>query len=375
MALNNLTFYIISLKFAPGLKKEFFVLGENIRKKGASVGYLLSGNYRKLGKDKDGITYIPMSDGIRGMVLDTFKFFNCYPFIHTISSSKSPSFILFYNPHLLNPRLAYLIKKQFANATLALYLHDPYKPDKSPYGLARSAYFTAAEFIQGLTLKYMDYVISPSGYSSKLFKERYPRFTGENFIAPLLLPDQKIPNTQRRYFSIVGSAHQATGHDTFIEIVNYVAEKKLSYEFALISSSNIDMFLRRLSGEARKILKVINKRIITDLEINEIIGESYAVFRLDQEVTQSGVIPVSFMNETPIIARDIPGLRQDVSHKENGYLIPLGSTPEDIIEAMKFIRFNFKELSLNARKSYERTWAEWNWDKYYSWLIELSKKA
>jgi len=35
------TAYIISLKFAPGLKKEFELLGENIRSKGLRIKYLL----------------------------------------------------------------------------------------------------------------------------------------------------------------------------------------------------------------------------------------------------------------------------------------------------------------------------------------------
>jgi glycosyltransferase involved in cell wall biosynthesis len=371
MAVNG-TAYLISLKFAPGLMKEFLLLGENIRKQGIDVRYILSKNYRKLGEGVEGITYIPMKEGIKGMVLDTFRFFNGDEFIQILSSEK-PSYICFYNPHPLNPRLAYLVKKKFPKTLLALYLHDPYKPDKSPYGLAKSLYITVAEFIQGLTIRYMDYVISPSEYSSNLFKQRYPDFKGENYIAPLLVPDRRKDEAKRQYFSIVGTAHQATGHDTFIELVNYAAEKNLSYEFALISSSNIDMFLSKLSEKAKKILKVINNKIIPDSEINKVIRESYAVFRLDREVTQSGVVPVSYMNETPVISREIPGLTQHVWHEKTGYIVPFKCSPEDLVKAMNHVRNNFTKLSGNARKSYEDIWAEGNWDKYYKWLVDLLK--
>ncbi|MDI6701329.1 MAG: glycosyltransferase [bacterium] len=363
--------YIISLKFAPGLKKEFMVLGENIRKKGINVKYLLSDRYARLEGKCDGIEYITTADDVKGMMLDTIKLINGRKF-KQIFSQYPPLFLCFYNPHPLNPFIARLIKKKYPEVKLALYLHDPYKPDKMLYGIAKAAYINLVEFIQGLTIKYMNYVISPSKYSSQLFKKRYPTFNGENHIAPLLVPDKRVSeNKKRKFFSIVGGAHPATGHDTFVELVNYVTSKRLDYEFALISSSNISKYLEKLNNEAQKRIKIVNKKIILDSEINEIIRESYAVFRLDREVTQSGVIPVAYMNETLVIARDIPGLRQHVRHKQNGYIVPFKCMSEDLIKAMEFVRKNFVELSKNARSGYEETWADWNWDKYYGWLSEI----
>ena len=370
----NRTAYILSLKFAPGLKKEFEVLGENIRKRGIDVKYFLSERYKKLGENCEGVEYITKDDSLKGMIFETVKFVSNNEILK-IFQDQFPLFICFYNPHPLNPFITRKVKNIFSEAILALYLHDPYKPDKSPYGIAKAAYITMAELIQSLTIKYMDYVISPSEYSSKLFLQRYPSFKGKNFIAPLLVSDQRVSDkAERKLFSIVGGAHPATGHDTFIELINYVASKHLSYDFALISSSNVLKYLERLNNKARKIVKIINKKIILDSEINEIIRESYAVFRLDREVTQSGVVPVAYMNETPVIARDIPGLRQHVKHGHDGYIVPFNCTPEDLVKAMDTVKENFSEMSKNARKSYEEVWAEWNWDKYYGWLIDVFKK-
>jgi glycosyltransferase involved in cell wall biosynthesis len=367
------TAYIISLKFAPGLKKEFMVLGENIREKGSNVKYLLSKGYGNLEGNCDGVEYITEKGGVKGLFFETVKLINSKRFTE-IFSSNPPSFACFYNPHPLNPIIARHIKKKFPKALLSLYLHDPYKPDKTPYGFIKGAYFRLVEFIQGLTIKYMDYVISPSEYSSELFKKKYYWFKGENYIAPLLVPDMKIEkNLERKFFSIVGGAHPATGHYTFVELVNYVAEKGLDYRFALITSSDISKYLKMLTPKAKGILNVINKRLILDSEINEVVRQSYAVFRLDREVTQSGVVPVCYMNETPVIGRDIPGLVQHVKHGYTGYVVPANCSPEDIVDTMEFVKKNFCELFANARKSYEETWAEWNFEKYYCWLLELLK--
>jgi len=365
------TAYIISLKFAPGLKKEFMVFGENIRERGINVKYLLSAEYAKLEDKCDSIEYITTADDVKGIILETFELICGRKFIQ-IFFVNPPIFLCFYNPHPLNPFIARLIKRKFPEAIIALYLHDPYKPDKKPYGRAKAVYITLVELIQALTVRYMNHIISPSEYSFQLFKSRYSRFKGKTHIVPLLIPDQReYSNKKRKFYSITGRIHLATGLDVFIELVNYAAAEGLDYEFAIISSSNISVYLKKLSETGRKILKVVNKKIISDSEIDEIVRESYAVFRLDREVTQSGVIPVSYMNATPIIARDIPGLRQHVRHKYNGYLVPYDCTYDELTKAINFIKENFDELSENARKSYEEIWAEWNWDEYYGWLINL----
>lgn len=367
--------YIISLKFAPGLNKEIVVLGENIRKRKINVRYLLSEKYVNLEGKPENVEYITTANSIQGIMLETLKYINSETFMR-IFSAHPPHFLCFYNPHPLNPFIARLARTKFPEVTLSLYLHDPYKSDKKPYGTIKATYITLAEFIQGLTVRYMDHVIFPSDYSAQIFEKRYPKFKGEIHIAPLLVPDQVVlDGRKRRFFSMVGCAHQATGHDTFIELVNYVAANGLDYEFALISSSNISRCLDQLSCQGQKILKVIRKGLITDSEINGVIRESYAVFRLAKEVTQSGVIPVSYMNATPVIVRDIVGHTQHVEDKHNGYIVSRNCTPEELITAMDFVKTNYAELAKNARKSYEEVWAECNWGKYYMWLMKILKST
>jgi glycosyltransferase involved in cell wall biosynthesis len=369
----NKSVYIISLKFAPGLKKEFEVLGENMARKGMAVKYLLSENYKMLEGMQADVTYVSTQNSVRGMIYDTLKHSGSKDMLKMFLSCP-PKCICIYNPHPLNPHLAKNVKKHFPNTVGALYLHDPHKPDKKSYGFLKSTYIRMAESVQSLTIKYMDYIISPSEYSSQLFRQRYPKFKGQNYIAPLLIPDKKQKeNGSRRFFSIVGGAHLATGHDTFVDLINFVAKKGLNYKFALISSSNIERCTEALNEKAKKLVKIINRKIIKDSEIDEIIRESYAVFRLDREVTQSGVVPVSYMNKTPVIARAIPGLTQHVWHEKTGYIVPFDCSPEDLVRAMEFVQDNFAELSANARMSYEDIWAEWNFDQYYGWLVEILK--
>lgn len=365
--------YIISLKASPGLIKEFILLGDMLKKRGYLVKYILAEDYGGMEWKRENAFYFTGSSNIKGILIDIFKFYkNKHRELSKRIRKFSPSSILFYNFHPINLMVVSLVRKLNPNIKMSLYLHEPYKLDKSYYGFKKSIYIMLIEFIQGMVVKHMDYVILPSQQAFSLFKMKYSDFKGEGFISPLCIPDcYKKQQEKRKYFSMVGNANLATGHDAFIELVNYIGKKEFEYEFCLISSSDISRFLKKLTKEGRKKLKIINKQIIKDSEINKVIQESYAVFRLDKEVTQSGVIPVSYMNATPIIARNIAGLRQHVQHKNNGYLIPNNSTTEDFMDAMSFVKDNFSQLSKNARQSYEDMWSECNFEKYYSWLLYL----
>lgn len=365
---------IISLKFSPGLKKEFTLIGENLRNRGIDIQYILADRYRLLEHNVEKMNFITRSNNIREIFWDTFKLILNKRLISYFDSDTR--FVLIYNAHLLNLFILNYIKKRYKNIQTILYLHDPYKPDKKPYGVIRSFVITLIELMQKLSVTYLDHVIFPSEYSQKVFLDNYKLFNGVTHIAPLMVPDSFKGHTKnylaRNFFSMVGAFNYATGHDTFTDLINYVAENNYNFKFIYISSSNIAKMIERLSPKARNYVEIINKKIIKDSEINDVIIKSYAVFRLDKEVTQSGVIPVAYMNKTPIIARDIPGLSQHVKDTYNGFLVPVNCSPCDLINAMDAVVNNFNKLSVNARHSYEDIWAEWNFERYYDWLINIT---
>lgn len=349
------------------------VLGENFHQKGFNTSYILEYEYKNIGINNSRMNYIHCSDNLLNLIFDSFSIIFKKNLLIYFNKSDAYKHVVFYNTHPLNIVIANYIKKQKASKSI-LYLHDPFKSDKSYYSKVKIISILLAELIQKLTAKYVDYVISPSEYSYELFNKNYKFYRKNRFIAPLLIPDQIDQNhVSKKYFSIVGGVHKATGHDDFIELVNYVGKKGINYNFLLITSSNVLKYEKRLTREGKNKLTIINKKIIDDHEINNVIRESYAVFRFDKEVTQSGVIPVSFMNGTPVIAREIQGLKQHIIHGYNGYLVPFHFSPEDIINAMSLVINNYDKLSINARNSYEKIWAENNFENYYGRLIKELK--
>jgi glycosyltransferase involved in cell wall biosynthesis len=283
-----------------------------------------------------------------------------------------PAALYFYNTHPMNPLLARKVRRRFPGTAVVLHLHDPYKPDKRAYGRRGSLRIRTVEFVQKLTVRQADHIVFPSDYSRELFQSRYQRFSGATHVAPLLIPDRPDATVPpRTCFSMVGRMHRATGHDTFRELVNYAGGKGLAYQFALVCSNDLSKYLSQVLPQGRESLTVISRRLIEDAVIDTVMKQSYASLRLAKEVTQSGVVPVAYMNRTPVIARDIPGLRQHVRHEHNGYLVPGDCGPVHLVAALEYVKANFARLSANARRSYEETWSERNWDTHYGWLMQL----
>jgi len=366
--------YIVSLKYTPGSAKEFKLLGSKCQQFGWRVAYLLSRGYSWMVDEGWGdVGYFSDSTSLLKVVLDTIVFpfsgevgilqeqFQCYP----------PQFLCMYNRHPLDIVVARLARSVYPEGVRAIFLHEPYVPDKSSYGKARALYIHMTEQLLSFMLRYSTCVIVPSIHAQWLFTLRYPNYPGQVYLAPLLLPDNSVPKPlPRRFITFVGNINKSRNLNNFFTLINNTARNGDDLEYCIVTRSPIADAIQRLSDEAKRRLTIINKPVISDDEIANVTAQSIAMFLPHKQAAQSGNIPVAFRGGTPVIARDIPGLSQHVRHKENGYLFPFEPTPEQLLEAVDFVRDNFSLLSQQAREDFENIFLENNWERYYHWLLE-----
>lgn len=365
--------YIVSLKYAPGLAKEFKLLGENLQQHGWSVTYVLSSAYAwLLGEVEGEIHYVTRSRSWREVVEDCLRFpISGLPRLRRLFRERAPDLLMFYNPYPLNFVIAQSAKRIYPKGLRTIYLHEPFVPDRSSYGPRRSRLILLAEWLQTLAVRETNCVILPSVHARDLFDMRYPTYQGSRFLAPILLPDRPVDGqVERRYVSLVGNLNMSRGPEDFLALVNLAAEQGADLTFKIVTRSEIADGLSVLSPQARSNLHVVNKPDISDKEIADTLAESYALFLPHKQATQSGNVPIALRAGTPIIARDIPGLSQHVHHKENGFLFPVDPTPEHLLEAALYVRGHFEELSVQARRDFESVFSESNWGRYYAWLLD-----
>lgn len=365
---------IVSLKYAPGLFKEFTLLGNNLAKNGCRVVYILSKHYQsqseKIGLEN--VFYISSSLNAKEIIQDVFWNLNKITVeVNKIFQENIPNFICIYNPHPLNFLILKKAEKINQNSIRSIYLHEPHKPDKHLYGAFGSIYFKIVDVCQALSINHCNSIILPSPYALELFRIRFPQFQGAVHVAPILIPDTPVPSQKRKYFTIAGGMNEGKGLDTFCQLIEYTAKLGLDYHFRICTTSKIDSYINSLSESAQKIILIENPDNISDYQMFCVHAESKAFFLLHTTATQSGAMTVAFMNGTPVIARSISAFSQFIIHEKNSYLVPKDCNSADLIKAMQHIEANQNDLSIAARQTFEDTFSEKLWKKNYLWLLNL----
>jgi glycosyltransferase involved in cell wall biosynthesis len=371
------TCYFVSLKYAPGLWKEFHLLGNKLREYGLPVKYLISKEYKWMteGSDSD-VICVSSSKNPKQILADTLR----YPvgigrLCARAFRSAPPAFICIYNPHPLNFAIFRLARRFAPGGVRAVYLHEPAKPAKKAYGLKGRFFFEIVELSQKLAHAQSTDVILPSPVAVELFRKYFPDYPGATHYAPLLIPDLSGRRTKkRRYFTMAGRFNFSKRLDAFIGAANYAAERGEDLQFQIVTASPIDEYVQQLTPKARSKMRIINPSKLSDAEISAAVAESFAVLCLHPMVTQSGVLTVAFMNSTPVIARSSPGFIQFIDHKSNGWILADNFSSPDLVEAMISVKNRFNILSANARQTYLDLFAAKNWSKSYAWLLELLKE-
>lgn len=367
---------LISLKYAPGLYKEIALLADHFKSYG-NTSLILSKGYKELSVNNINTRHLNDGVGIKGMLKDLFMLpFNLRNFWCFNRKSKSKKVFIFYNPHPLNWVYALFINYFITESSVCNVLHEPYKSNKEKlkYGLFKYFYFLIVQIAQLFSVWQSKVIITMSPNGSILFKNRFPKFKGCHISANLLFERIKIKgHFKRRYFSFVGSVNKAKGIYEFIDLVNYSISCEDDIEYCLISSSNLRDYIPLLEKGYERKLKIINRSYISDIDIYDVIEQSYAVFSIHNVAAQSGVLPLAYGLNTPAIMRDIPAFTQ---YKiDDNLVIPSSFSTKNIHSVCLNLlenKNNFHHYEELCFEAFNKYFSISNFELYYSNLCYCS---
>jgi glycosyltransferase involved in cell wall biosynthesis len=337
------------------------------------VRFLISSGYRWMNSGNDTISnYISESTNFISILSDilAYLFFKKrqYRFLFL---EKPPSALLLVSWHPLNFMIIRLVKSLYPDTQIISWLHEPYKDEKKVYGV-KAIVIYLIEFIQTISLPYIDIVIMHSHRAFHLFKRRYPKFKGLTKMVPLHFQDDLDTTTyHRRYISFLGRADKAKGIEKFFAVVEASAQNDQEWEYQIVTASNIQRYLEALSPAARQRLRVVNKPQISDRDLREASAKSLAVMALYKETMQSGIIPVAWMKGTPVIGTDIEGITEWIKAGITGVIVPANPTIDEIKAAIRYIKKHFQEMTTQCRADYLATFDDGTWQKEYGWILDL----
>jgi len=357
-----MTIYVGSLKYSPVFKSHCCAFGEACEKKGYSVNYLFSREYKWMLPEKieAKTTFIGHSINISSMLKDALSFKNRER-IRKIFSQGQPSHVYMHNYHFLNHYIAKLSKRH--DCIFIYHTHEPYVQDKKAHGGFHQYWLYLFEYFQEKLLENTDIAVVSSNMASHLFDLRYPGFSGRKMLIPLMyedLGDSDSGMQDREYITFVGPPVPAKNPEKLLELVRFSNQNNLGLRFLLISRSKI----KAVKYLREKDLQIFSKERITDEEFGELIKRSIAVLTPYRRETQSSVILVSYMYGTPVVSSDVGGLPEFVSHGKTGYLLDVDAEVEEWIKGISHIQRNFTRLSKNCRKWFVQNYSGKNWEKY-----------
>jgi glycosyltransferase involved in cell wall biosynthesis len=363
--------YFCSLKFSPGLLKEIEQLAIRMAAGGWKSRLLLSHGYRRFEVSKSvEVRYITASYSTTSMLWECLRFPNSIlRGVSSIFEEGPPDFLCIYNPHPLNDFVAALAQRINPASVRAVFLHEPYVPDKSGYGFMKAQCIRLVELQQAHMLRHLNCVLLPSQHAFSLYQSHYEANIATH-IAPILLSDQYRSEPTRAYYSFVGTVNASRSLAEFVQLINYAASLvPATLKFKIVTRSSIEPFVRRIAPEARPNVEIINRPFITDAEIGQTLAKSKATFLSHKQAAQSGNVPFAFMHGTPVICRDIPGLTQHVHHLANGYVLPSSFTVQQLYQAIQYMEEHGETLGRQARSDYVQIFDIRNWERYYGWLL------
>jgi glycosyltransferase involved in cell wall biosynthesis len=368
------TFYIVCLKYAPGMWQHITSFARNLRQRGYPVRLLLAPGYQWMntGEFREA-THYNFSPEARPTLWRKALAYVWLPWsrVRRLLLQEPPAGLLVVSWHPVNFLLLRLVKSLYPKAPTLVWLHEPFKDDKKIYG-AKAVVIHLVELCQTLSLGYLDVVILHSRRAQRLFGQRYPNFRGSTRLIPLPFQDDGPGALEgRRYISFLGRADRAKGIDLFFDLVAGFDRQDMAVEFQIVTASDIGQRLEELPAEFRRHLKVVNRPRIADEDLRQAAAQSLAVLALYKETMQSGVIPVAWMKGTPVIGTDIEGITEWVRDHETGVIVSARPTLKEITGAMDYIYRHFSEMTSHCRAAYLSTFDDGNWDRQYGWLKDL----
>lgn len=270
--------------------------------------------------------------------------------IHFLFSIKIINYIKKFNPDIYyfeqfsNPYLTLCAKTFIPNNKIVVSVHDVLPHQEHSKHLAR--------IHKKIYLNIFNNYQVFSKHQAKLMREKFsPK---KLFTIPLNLkdfgePPKKNSTSNFPNFLFFGKIHYYKGLDILISAVNKIPKK---YKFKITIAgvcNNFKDYKDKIENDAYD----YQIRLIENEEIPKLFSNHHYLILPYRDVTQSGPLHIAYFYNIPVIASNLPGFREYIDDKKNGYLFTT-ENPDSLAKTLIYIienhKNNFPIISENLNK-------------------------
>ncbi|MHA1274697.1 MAG: glycosyltransferase [Promethearchaeota archaeon] len=344
------------MKYSPIMLNHAFAIGEPWRKLGISIEYVFNEKYKYLICPNKNY-----SDNIK-----LFRHYNKKLFKHI--SVKDPNFVIFINSSPFNWKVAKYIRK-FTDSKIVQCLHEPFEDQKFRYGVKKLIKLMILDIIHTLEIKFSDIIVLHSNEALRRYKLKYEKYDKVIKVIPLLFIDKECKlNLDKKYITFVGRFSIDKYPELFFKLIEF-SKKKNKFYFQIITNEIPKKYLHFVRNEKKINLKVSN--LLRDEDISYAMKESKLIYCIKKRVSQSGIIPMAYMNSTPIIINDLPGLKEFVIENKTGIVVSRSPSVSEIYKRIENSLSYIAKMNNKCRDFYLENFDSRNSLKFYKWLFYL----
>jgi hypothetical protein len=274
--------YVVSLKYSPGLAKEFLLFGDELARRGLQPVFLVSREYEWL-MPPEAETHYLVERSDKGTVLRSVAASTASVVARIRSAWREhpPVLLLLYNFHPLNLVLTALALRYSPRGLRALFLHEPHVAHKLEFfGVRGGAVVAAVEAGQKAVLRMCNEVIFPSPNAQSQFERLAPWFRGHRRVAALLVPDSdEAAPQERRVVGFYGHMdNRNKGLADFTRLLEAAGRTLHPPRFRLETATNLKTWHDALSPAARMCLELVQRKQLTDANIDQAMSRVLRCF-------------------------------------------------------------------------------------------------
>lgn len=196
------------------------------------------------------------------------------------------------------------------------------------------------------------------------------------FVAPLGIYDMYpgINNSNQNDKNIIlffGRIREYKGIEILIQTEPYLSKRVTEYSIIIAGEGDFSIYQKFIRDSDR--FKIIN-RFISDAEINQLFSQATIVVLPYIDASQSAIIPIAYAFNKPIIASNLPGLKEFVINNETGILVP----PKDsasLAKAIYLLLTNKNELKRMSENIINNNKIKFSWHSIAKEVINQYKQV
>ncbi len=316
-------------------------------------------------KDKDIVEKIPAQ-----RILSTVNPFSYHSAAKKINQNQPDLLLMKYWMSFFAPSLGYVAGQMKPNTKVITILDNVIPHEKKFYDKAFTGYFLKKNtaFIAMSEKVRNDLLSFDKNANVKLFP--HPLYDHFGDIRDKTASKKELRlNPDKKTILFFGFIRDYKGLDLLINAFSH-SEKNTQLLIAGEVYGSFDKYRKLIETNPRKEDIHVHTKYISDNEVPSYFSAADVCVLPYKSATQSGITGISYHFEVPVIATDVGGLSEIVSHEKTG-LIVKNAVPEAIAESIK--DFLTSDKSQHFRNNIKILKEELSWQNFVTEIIKLAE--